>query len=99
MLQQDDLLMQKIELTLDMQNKKVLAELAKVREEVSLLREEVVALKKARPAAAPSPATQPASQPPTEKTPSDATDKPIDRNGVAPSEVSIEKMFYFGNKR
>jgi hypothetical protein len=26
-------------------------------------------------------------------------DKPIDRNGVAPADVSIEKMFYFGNKR
>lgn len=25
--------------------------------------------------------------------------KPIDRNGVAPADVSIEKMFYFGNKR
>jgi hypothetical protein len=25
--------------------------------------------------------------------------KPIDRNGVAPSQVSIEKMFYCGNKR
>lgn len=24
---------------------------------------------------------------------------PIDRNGVAPADVSIEKMFYFGNKR
>jgi len=27
------------------------------------------------------------------------SDKPIDRNGVAPSSVSIEKMFYFGNKK
>ena len=26
-------------------------------------------------------------------------DKPIDRNGVAPADVSIEKMFYYGNKR
>jgi hypothetical protein len=26
-------------------------------------------------------------------------EKPIDRNGVAPADVSIEKMFYFGNKR
>jgi DNA repair exonuclease SbcCD ATPase subunit len=26
-------------------------------------------------------------------------DRPIDRNGVAPSSVSIEKMFYCGNKR
>ena len=25
-------------------------------------------------------------------------DKPIDRNGVAPADVSIEKMFYCGNK-
>ncbi len=25
--------------------------------------------------------------------------QPIDRNGVAPADVSIEKMFYFGNKR
>ena len=25
--------------------------------------------------------------------------KAIDRNGVPPSEVSIEKMFYFGNRR
>ena len=26
-------------------------------------------------------------------------DKPIDRNGVAPADVNIEKMFYFGNKK
>ncbi|RJQ15715.1 hypothetical protein C4573_06200 [Candidatus Woesearchaeota archaeon] len=26
-------------------------------------------------------------------------DKPIDRNGVAPADVSIEKFFYFGGKR
>jgi hypothetical protein len=26
-------------------------------------------------------------------------EKPIDRNGVAPADVSIEKMFYYGNKR
>ena len=26
-------------------------------------------------------------------------DRPIDRNGVAPADVSIEKMFYCGNKR
>jgi hypothetical protein len=26
-------------------------------------------------------------------------DRPIDRNGVAPADVSIEKMFYFGNKK
>ena len=25
--------------------------------------------------------------------------KPIDRNGVAPADVSIENMFYFGNKK
>lgn len=25
--------------------------------------------------------------------------KPIDRNGVAPADISVEKFFYFGNKR
>ena len=28
-----------------------------------------------------------------------ASTEPIDRNGVAPSEVSIEKFFYMGNKK
>jgi uncharacterized coiled-coil protein SlyX len=34
--------------------------------------------------------------PPVERVPEA---KPIDRNGVAPADVSVEKFFYFGNKR
>jgi hypothetical protein len=33
-----------------------------------------------------------------EKEVQEKLEKPIDRNGVAPADVSIEKMFYYGNK-
>jgi hypothetical protein len=120
MLQQDDLLTQKIELILEMNGKKLLTELGKLREELSGLKEEVAGLKKATrfgsgatepqqpyPQQAPpqqwpqAPPQQqwPQQAPPQQTAPERRLDKPIDRNGVAPADVSIEKMFYFGNKR
>ncbi len=157
MLAQDDLLTQKIELILDMNGKKVLSELSKIREEISSLRAEVDGLKKAQrfgsgaaeaPKQAPwqnqqpEPAWQnapPQQAPPQQwqqappqqqqwqQAPSSSAqqaapshpyalakereaqaaaaepprrhDQPIDRNNVAPAQVSIEKMFYFGNKK
>ena len=48
-------------------------------------------------------ASAPVPEPPRNKwaSPSErpASTEPIDRNGVAPSEVSIEKFFYMGNKK
>ena len=35
---------------------------------------------------------------PEQKPATQEPDKPIDRNGIAPSSVSIEKIFYFGQK-
>jgi hypothetical protein len=103
MLQQDDLLTQKIELILEMNGKKLLTEIGKLREELSGLKEEVAGLKKATRfgAGAPEPPQQqwPQQAPPQQAAPERRLDKPIDRNGVAPADVSIEKIFYFGNKR
>ena len=46
MLQQDDLITQKIELILEMNGKKLLTEVSKLKDEISGLREEVAGLKK-----------------------------------------------------
>ncbi len=139
MLQQEDLLIQKLELVLEMNGKKTLAEFAKLREELAQLRDEIGSLKKQRaqePRPEPQQYVQQASQPhypqqypspygqqeqsfsrgapeppqgwqprgggqPTQQyaEPSAPATRPIDRNGVAPSEVSIEKFFYYGNKK
>ena len=40
---------------------------------------------------------QPRGEP--QEAPQQRSDKPIDRNGVAPEDVDIQKMFYFGNKK
>lgn len=108
-LENDEMLARKIEIMLEMQGKKLLAELQGVREEVAALREEMAALKELANKAAFAPAArapasqadpQPATQaPPPEKA---ASSKPkqeaIDRNGIAPADVSIEKIFYCGQK-
>ena len=134
MLQQDDLITQKIELILEMNGKKLLTEIGKLKDEISGLKEEVAGLKKAQRfgAGAPEPPSQAAyreappqqqwqqappqqqwqqAPPPQQwqqapppqsypqQEPQRRQDHPIDRNGVAPADVSIEKMFYFGNKK
>ncbi len=126
MLQQDDLLTQKIELLLEMNSKKLLAEIAKLHQEVADVREEVAAFKKQqRSEPAPQPPWQQQQTPPRQEyddyqrsrapeppqgwqprnderpEPQEQrpANKPIDRNGVAPADVNIEKMFYFGNKK
>ncbi len=126
MLQQDDLLTQKIELLLEMNSKKLLVEIGKLHQEVADVRDEVAALKKqqrSEPAPQPQqwqqqapprqeyeeqrsrapeppqgwqPRNDERSEAPQEQRPQS---KPIDRNGVAPADVNIEKMFYFGNKK
>ena len=159
MLQQDDLLTQKVEVILDMNSKKVLAEFAKLHAEIAELKADVEELRKRKSAPAPEPAPQQvysqpmgppqgynpyaqqgypqqnypqqgapqnypqpgqqfarggAPEPPpgwqprgaepqqmmTEEEAHRATlTKPIDRNGVAPADVDITKMFYCGNKK
>ena len=143
---QDEMTFQRIEVLLDMQAKKINAELIKLREELSQvkedLRKEIHNIKQdsfqqagsvrtqmwadAPPAQEPQPVPRYAQQQEAprytqqevpryaqeeqryaqpgyggqqrmqEKPPEN---KPIDRNGVAPSEVSVEKFFYMGNKK
>jgi hypothetical protein len=157
MLQQDDLLTQKVEVILDMNSKKVLAEFVKLHSELAELKADVAELKKRKSAPAPeAPAQQQYAQPmgppqgynpyaqqgypqagyPPQGYPQQAPPqqfarggapepppgwqprgaepqqqmteeeahratltKPIDRNGVAPADVDIAKMFYCGNKK
>lgn len=116
---QGELYTQKIEVLLDMQNKKLLAELEGIKKELQDLKDQVAAIKRA--SAAPAPPPTPPPQPPSAQSPppqaaapeqaapaepaaepapqaEPASDKPIDRNNVAPGDVSIEKMFYYGQK-
>jgi|GEM_PF-2497905 len=126
MLGQDDLLTQKVELLLEMNSKKVLAELTKLHQEIADVKSEIAELKKQRPSAAPAPSyTQPMGPPPRQEERSRAPEppqnwqprqepqepqtqqeppqrdqnKPIDRNKVAPADVDIQNIFYFGNKK
>jgi len=147
---QDEMTFQRIEVLLDMQAKKINAELTKLREELSQAKEElrkeihsvrqdssfqqagptrVLMYADAPPQQAPPPVPryaqegypQPAYPPqqwqqaPPQPAPPQgwnqpyppqmrggdkpAETKPIDRNGVAPSDVSVEKFFYMGNKK
>lgn len=123
MLQQEELGTRRIELLLDMQMKKMLAEIGGMREELQQLRSEVSQLKRsggysappqappqqyAAAAMAAAPSTQAvayeqhaqpqAAQPPEQRQERRPNDKPIDRNGIAPSQVSIEKIFYCGQR-
>ena len=108
---QNDLGIERIEVLLDMQTKKLQAELSAIREELSRVKEE---LAKKQDAPAPRveapvqqvapPVAEPAAAPQFQPTPTAApqqaaaapAEQPIDRNGVAPEEVSIEKIFYVG---
>lgn len=132
MLQQDDLLTQKVELILEMNSKKLLTEISKLREEVAALKSDISELKKRPTVSVQQPPPQYAQQP--QQYPSQQQsleqgysqgfqrqqdpehpqnwqprneqqeapqpkNQPIDRNGVAPADVDIQKMFYFGNKK
>ena len=142
---------QRIEVLLDMQAKKLLAEIHKLREDLSQakeeLRKEIHAVKQdasfqqagpqrvqmyadapAHQEAAPVPRYAQEQAPPQWGAPQHAAQwaqappqaqpawmaaappqmrggdkpvstQPIDRNGVAPSEISVEKFFYMGNKK
>ena len=125
---QDEMTFQRIEVLLDMQAKKINAEIKKLREELSQAKEELRkeiharqdAFQQAGPVRTQMWADAPQMQEPQpvpryaqqetprypqeqgygqqqrEKAPET---RPIDRNGVAPSEVSVEKFFYMGNKK
>ncbi|MBR9693413.1 hypothetical protein GOV07_05845, partial [Candidatus Woesearchaeota archaeon] len=86
----------KIEVLLEMQNKKLLGELEGIKQELQDLKDQVSSIKRMQASA---PAAAPQSEvPATEPAPPAPESKPIDRNNVAPSDVSIEKVFYFGTK-
>jgi hypothetical protein len=145
---QDEMTFQRIEVLLDMQAKKINAELQKLREELSQakeeLRKEIHAVKQdAFQQAGPARVQMYADVPPHQEAPpvpryaqeqqwqqpqhaqqwtqqappqqaqswnqpyppqmrggdKVPESKPIDRNGVAPADVSVEKFFYMGNKK
>ena len=99
---QGELYTQKIEVLLEMQNKKLLGELEGIKNELQELKDQVAAIKRMQASA---PAVPPPQTPPSQATPASEPaaqpapeSKPIDRNNVAPDAVSIEKIFYFGQK-
>jgi hypothetical protein len=107
----DEMLARKIEVLLEMQSKRMMTELLGMKEQIVTLTNEVTELKKAaargRMNAAPSQVVQPAAQvaasshaqaaAPVAHAPQQAAE-PIDRNGIAPADVAIDKIFYFGQK-
>lgn len=105
---QDELANKQIEVLLDIHAKKLMAEIHQLREELSRTKEEIlkglkeVSARQDTPAPVAAPVAQPATETPVQPVPQDATAEapastaPIDRNGVAPAEVSIEKIFYMG---
>lgn len=97
---------QKIQIVVDMATKELKQELASLKGRVECFQGEISSLRSQLQDAKSSDFSgavqtepqqtlvreEPAQQPKQQET------KPIDRNGVAPSDVSIEKMFYCGNK-
>jgi hypothetical protein len=145
---QDEMTFQRIEVLLDMQAKKINAELQKLREELSQAKEELrkeihAARQDTFQQAGPARVQMYADVPPHQEAPpvpryaqdpqwqqapqqwaqapqqqpqaaqswnqpyppqmrggdKPVETRPIDRNGVAPSEISVEKFFYMGNKK
>jgi hypothetical protein len=149
---QDEMTFQRIEVLLDMQAKKISAEITKLRDELSQAKEELrkeihavrqdasyaqagaqrvqmyadapphqepqpvprYAQEQAPPQwggpqhaqgqqwgqqAPPQPAWMAAAPPQMRGGDKPVETRPIDRNGVAPSDISVEKFFYFGNKK
>lgn len=101
----DMLTQQKIEIVVDMATKGMQSEIASLKQniegfqsEIAALRNELAGLRSQsfRPAPEQREPQQTLVQETRQKA---AIDEPIDRNGVAPSTVSIEKMFYCGNKK
>lgn len=110
----DEMLTRKIELILEMNSKKLMSEVLQLRSELTSVKSMLEIVQKqrnepqqvsrvaqptqeiAQPTApvsheSPTPHVQPHAPP-------RVAEKPIDRNKVAPSSVSIEKIFYYGNK-
>lgn len=108
-----ELLTQKIELILEMNGKKMLNEMQQLRTQVSELQSQLEQLKKAgvarqmpmqqsqasesQPVERHVPVSQQPEQPAQPPTQQRAT-QPIDRNNIAPADVSIEKIFYSGTR-
>ena len=104
---QDELAMKQVEVLLEMHTKRLHTELKLLHEELSRvqeeLRKEIREVRKQDPPVSPqgqfgyTPAPQANKwAPPPEKPP---VTVPIDRNNVAPSEVSIDKFFNFSGGR
>jgi len=107
----DPLPLQQLEVMLDINNKKILKELAAIKAELLQKIDAVEqAVRKIR-VETHAPVQQTGSQfdaasPPVREEvpaargfqPAVANTQPIDRNGVAPADVSIEKIFYMGNR-
>ena len=101
---QDELIVKQVEVLLEMQTKRLQSEIASLQNELSRVRTDLRGLREVRredrPASPPKPVEEPTAKPvtgPAEFQPS-PTGGPIDRNGVAPEDVSIEKIFYSGGR-
>lgn len=95
----DALEQQKIQVMIDMATQNLRSEVRQLKDQISSMQSELgdvrrKALSTARVVQTPE---EPVRQ--TTFTEREPVATAIDRNGVAPSEVSIEKMFYCGNKR
>jgi len=97
---EDQLMMKQVEVLLDIHTKKLQSQIAELKEELSRVRDDIrKSVKEVRredPPASPSvPTAQSSEFQPRATAPSS---QPIDRNGVAPEDVSIEKIFYSGSR-
>ena len=111
---EDELPQQQIEVMLEIHSKRILKEIAAVKEEllgkIAAVEEAVKKIRYEAPKPEPQqvsgqfdaasvPQKKPAEGPVAHAVQSTtATGEPVDRNGVAPESVSIEKIFYVGNK-
>jgi len=98
-MQQDYMMQKKMEILLDMNNKKFAAEIIKLNSTVTRLETELNDLKrKVNTGSQQRTASGPVQTQLAEDTQQRDNTKPIDRNGVSPSDVSIEKFFNFGRR-
>lgn len=98
--QTDELLTRKLELMLEMNAKRLIAEMQGMKEQLSSLQKEITLLRKQvnRPVAAQQ-VQQPASQQPAlNMQPSAPTQPKAENKNNLPSELSIESVFYCGKK-
>lgn len=103
----DALEQQKIQVMIDLATKQLRNELDTMKSKLGVFEDEIARLRSQALAAKNRP-SQPVPQQEPQAPPQqqlkqaseekDSSQNPIDRNGIAPADVAIEKMFYCGNK-